>query len=367
MIIIKSALRLRRTENIPESNLDGHLRILKELKVNPKVYMIEDWMKNRLNLDIPYEVIKTTRQDWESGGPEIPKRSIKFYTDGSKIGDRTGAGITDPGLKISVPMGKWTTVFLAEIYAILECTARCLKRNYRHTIICIFSDSQAALKALKSLTCQSKLVWECIENLRKLCIKNTVRLYWVPGHCGIEGNEEADTLARQGSDGFPNGSEPFCEVSTCVKKIEIKKWEDNNIQSNWIAVQSTRQSKLFIAPSKRKTERILCLNKKSLNIYIGLITGHCPTRYHLKKLKRVQEDICRFCNCETETSKHLLCDCGALSAKRRLFFNKGILSPTDIWSQNPTEIVNFILEIVPDWGTSHHQSMTDTLNGSVSS
>lgn len=362
----KSALRLRRTENLFKNSLIEHLGILKELNIDPHVFMNEDWMEYTLNLDITYKVILTDRQVWESGGPSLPPGAIIFYTDGSKMGNKTGAGITGPGLSISAPMGRWTTVFLAEIYAILECASACLKRNYRHSTICIFSDSQAALNALNSSKCQSRLVWECVILLKKLGNINRVFLYWVPGHCGVEGNEKADFLARKGSDDLFAGPEPFCGVSKCVLKMEITKWENSMIQQNWISSKSAKQSKLFITPSKQKTSRILGLNKRSLNIYIGLITGHCPSRYHLKKLTRSQTDICRLCDCEVETSKHLLCECGALISKRIKFFNKGTLTPSEIYLENPTSVVDFILEAMPNWGISHPQSVAVTLNGDSS-
>lgn len=207
-------------------------------------------------------MVETDRQIWESGGPSIPPGSIIFYTDGSKMNDNTGAGITGPGLNISIPMGRWSTVFLSEIYAILECASVCLKRKYKHARICIFSDSQAALNALKSFTCQSKLVWECIALLKQLAVKNQVYLYWVPGHCGIEGNEKADLLAREGSSSHFIGPEPFCGVSKSVIQMEIKQWEDNKIQFNWTATKTSRQAELFITPNKRITEKLLNLNRK---------------------------------------------------------------------------------------------------------
>jgi ribonuclease HI len=63
----------------------------------------------------------------------------------------------------------------------------------------IMSDSQAALKALKTLTFKSKLVAECLDVLKRLTLKCTFTLGWVPGYKGVEGNEIADQLANEGS------------------------------------------------------------------------------------------------------------------------------------------------------------------------
>ena len=137
------------------------------------------------------------------------------------------------------------------------------------------------------------------------------------------------------------------------------------IQKNWTATKTLRQSKLFIAPNRQKTNRILSLNKSSLSILTGLFTGHCPVKYHLRKLKRCDTDICRFCDYEIETSEHLLCSCVALYSRRRQFFNKDILSPLEIWMESPNKVVEFILRIIPDWGNSHYQTLAFTQNGNM--
>ena len=149
--------------------------------------------------------------------------------------------------------------------------------------------------------------------------------------------------------------------------MAFSKLEDILIQSSWAEASAMQHSKMFITPSKQKSIKLLSMNKKHLNIYISLITGHCPAGYHLNKIRLSPTDICRFCDCETETSKHLLCDCSALSAKRRRIFNKGIISPIDIWLEDPGKVVDFILEILPNWGMSQNQPMIAALNGNVSS
>lgn len=125
-------------------------------------------------------------------------------------------------------------------------------------------------------------MWESIKSLKQLADKNQIHLYWVLGHRGIEGNEKADLLARQGSSIQFVGPEPFSGVSKCVIQMKIEKWEEYMIQLNWNVINIPKQSKLFITPNKRIIEIILNLNKKSLSIVIGLLTRHCPARYRLK-------------------------------------------------------------------------------------
>ena len=216
----------------------------------------------KTNFEIPYTITETKRETWEQGGPVIRQGSVIFYTDGSKMDNSTGAGLTGPGINMFFPMGRWPTVFQAEIYAILECASVCLKRNYKHANICIFSDSQAALKALKTSMCNSKLVWECILSLRQLAQKNQVNLYWVPGHCGIEGNEKADQLARQGSSTVLVGPEPFCGVSSSALRMKLKEWEEATIRENWHASNGMRQFKRFIEPRRKNSLALLRLKKR---------------------------------------------------------------------------------------------------------
>lgn len=345
----RSALRLKRSKNLLPGDLVGHMSILEYFKRGPVMNMNGDWMKPVDNYDIPYKVCEMSRIVWEVGVPDVRQGSVIFYTDGSKIGTQTGAGVFGPGINISVAMGHWPTVFQAEIFAILECANVCLRRKYKYANICIFSDSQAALKALCAYKCTSKIVWECILSLRQLCQMNSVNLYWVPGHCGIEGNERADDLAKVGSNLQFIGPEPFCGISNCTINMELKCWQEQKVITNWLAVKRCSQSKRFITPNVSHTKKLLELNKRALCTYTGLVTGHCPSRYHLKNIGRVQNDICRFCNMASETSEHLLCRCSALYTRRSRFLGSGCLQPKEIWSLNPGKVIRFMDHILPDW------------------
>ena len=88
------------------------------------------------------------------------------------------------------------------------------------------SDSQAALQALRSFTCEFPAVYDCLDTLKCLSKDNRVNLNWVPGHEGIDGNEKADELAKKGAALPIVGPEPFCGLPKSHLKMEIRNWED---------------------------------------------------------------------------------------------------------------------------------------------
>jgi ribonuclease HI len=111
-------------------------------------------MANLSLSDSPIEV------NGKTGFNPIQKGGLIWYTDGSKTNKGTGAGVYGYGtrLKLIFSLGKYTTVFQAEVYAIMACAAENLDRNYRNGNIYILSDSQAATKALDNYQINSKPV-----------------------------------------------------------------------------------------------------------------------------------------------------------------------------------------------------------------
>lgn len=203
--------------------------------------------------------------------------------------------------------------------------------------------------ALSAHTFESGLVWQCLEMLEVLGTNNRVTLMWVPGHSGIDGNERADSLAKEGGSKCFIGPEPFCGYPKSHLRMELQKWEDCEKASRWVSTPGLRQSKKFISYSKSRTKKLLSLSKHELRILTGIFTGHCPLGYHLKKIGKAENDTCRFCKEAPETAEHVICKCEAVSRKRLLHLEQRFLEPHEVWKAAATKVLKFTKELLPEW------------------
>ena len=101
-------------------------------------------------------------------------------------------------------------------YAILLCVQFIEQQEILRKAVWIFTDSKAALALLDRPVTNSKLVGDCKKALYRLASRTTIILSWVPGHSGIQGNDMADELAKEGcllpDPGRPPIGIPLCEI-----------------------------------------------------------------------------------------------------------------------------------------------------------
>lgn len=251
--------------------------------------------------------------------------------------------------RLSRSLGTNATVFQAEIHAIELCVRLGIARGLKDAKIYIVSDSQSALKALRSCTVESRLVWDCLEVIKHLASSNKVTLVWVPGHAGIEGNEAADGLAREGSASPFIGPEPFCGVTKGHLRAAVKRWEDVQKSSYWRRIPGLRQAKRFISPSSARVKECLELRKPELRLLTGFLTGHVPLRYHLKNMGLSTTDGCRFCDMEAESAEHVLCHCPAIFRQRLQHLGGRTMSPDSMSHVPFGSIIGFIKSLNIDW------------------
>ncbi|XP_011299754.1 uncharacterized protein [Fopius arisanus] len=133
----------------------------------------------------------------------------EIYTDGSKVKgtNSVGAACFCPQLdvKITKSINPKSSVFTAECIALNDA----LELALRHTdqTICIFTDCLSALEALnrpKLLIKDNDYLLQIRKKFNEFKNRSTFaeepKLYWIPSHMGIFGNEEVDQLAKSATE-----------------------------------------------------------------------------------------------------------------------------------------------------------------------
>lgn len=240
-------------------------------------------------------------------------------------------------------MGHFPNICQAELLAIERCAEINLSRGYVNKNIGIFSDSQAAIKALGSYVVTSKLAWDCVNRLNELGSRNTLTIYWVPGHNDIYGNEMADELARKGSATALLGPEPFCGVNSRLAEDVLRTNFRSSWEDFWSETPGCRQAKSLLGPlNTKRSKSLLNLSRNKIRIITAFLTGHCGLNKHLKVMGLREDAECRFCKSSDETPLHLLLDCMALVNRRRKATGYFILNIKQARKLDAATILSFL-------------------------
>ena len=96
------------------------------------------------------ETLIPDRQSWTDGTLKQMPSGTCCYTDGSKLGEKTGLGffIEEPDTELSFRLPDHNTVFRAEVRAITDSVSWFMA-NTKPTNVNIFTDSQMAIKKIK--------------------------------------------------------------------------------------------------------------------------------------------------------------------------------------------------------------------------
>ncbi|PVD26822.1 hypothetical protein C0Q70_11969 [Pomacea canaliculata] len=218
------------------------------------------------------------------------------FTDGSaeQAVKNGGAGIyiRYPGGRedrLSLATGLYSTNFKAEAVAIQTGATHVENSPDNSNNVVFFTDALSVLQALQ--TARDKKLNDLSTALSSLCGDYTVVLQWIPSHCGVFGNEAADTLAKEGSTKErQDRSTTFSEVKTIIKAKQHNKWLQQH-------------------PRFNRNDPYYLLTRAEQVIIFRLRTGHNRLNHHLyTKLRIGQTDQCP-CQTGSQTTAHLLQEC----------------------------------------------------------
>ena len=131
----------------------------------------------------------------------------EVYTNGSKMNERVGAAAVinrhfqngeTTCRQLSKRLADNSTIFAA------EATAISLALNYYqhmgpvHHDVVVYSDSMSCLQAIEGEDTENPFICHIMNLFWSWSDKGTrVRFWWVPSHCGIDGNERVDQIAKE--------------------------------------------------------------------------------------------------------------------------------------------------------------------------
>ena len=314
-----TALFIRTRSHLQPFAPNGHLNKWAQIVDRLNLQEETDIIENTTTLNRPYNVnIVSLTNDTKK---YIGHSEYTAYTDGSKIDNKTGAGIiiykkNDIIYRQSYSLPSRASIFQAELEAIRQA-ASFFNRNkvrYPAKYIKILVDSQAALKALRNNSVKSETVHRTICELSKLGYEiPRLTLTWIKAHVGYEGNELADLAAKQGA----LEPEMSIKIETPISKTEISNKLNDLIKNKWMLRWKTstdyRHSKKFLdKPNPILAKKILQLPRLKMKRLVEIVTGHNNLSYFQFKVDPDVNPLCRFCEEENETFHHFITSCPRL-------------------------------------------------------
>ena len=223
-----------------------------------------------------------------------------IYTDGSKTSFKTGCAIYNKDYSKQCQLDANTSIFTAELHAIEEALRHISESAPAKWLIA--TDSLNALKTISKLHTDHPSIIN-IQNTLSECRRNTsdISLIWIPSHMGIEGNEQADTLAKNASERcqhhrfYRNDLYPL-----------IRNTIENLYQLAWDLLENGNKLQ-EILPNLAQKPVAINLKRRDQTKYFRLLIGHTKTT-HSYLLNREEPPICITCN-TTKTVKHIFTQC----------------------------------------------------------
>ena len=198
-------------------------------------------------------------------------------------------------------------VIASEIYAIYRALQWILS-NMQDCKCVIFSDSKSALQLISKhiATSYSFLITSIHHLIIELSTKEIdICFQWIPAHCGIIGNEVADTLAKNAvtyEEITPLELEAKEEV-THTKKY-MSEWWENRANFEVVGCNFGR-----LIGDIRSWKWVSIGNRYADIILARLRSGHVRLNHFLHKIGCSDTPFCAHCPWENETVTHFILEC----------------------------------------------------------
>ena len=255
-----------------------------------------------------------------------------FYTDGSKCENGVACASVSDNFQIQMRLPNSASIYTAELMAILYTLDFILScENDEFIIVC---DSLSSIEAIGHFQISNPIVFRILQKVTILqeLDKNLI-LIWCPSHCGIQGNEMADNLAKQTlSHSVTNFKLPYTDFKTNIRGYCRSQW-----QSIW---DNENRNKLYnIQPELGLWPQCFREKRREEIVLARCRIGHTHLT-HTYLLRRELPPVCVACFCPL-TVKHILVECIDFSPIRQQFYN--VSSMKDLFvNTDSNKIISFL-------------------------
>ena len=257
---------------------------------------------------------------------------ICYFPDGSVKDERSAFGIHVATTQRSWNYGNRliddTSIFLAEKEALLTCLEMALTHDLPAAV---FSDCRSLVQWLwnhqkrKCLLIDSRVA----QISRQLVHRRTpITIYWIPGHWGIYGNDQADAIAKEMLDAPKPGA------------IGRARQNPSALLRAKLAHKAAHRPRLRShRPQAPDDPKHIYDNpcRFSQQVALWLRTGHSPLAGHQHRVGHGSDPYCQHCPRDVEGRRHFLLECPAYERLRQIWIDP-ILARVSMPRSNPFAI-----------------------------
>ena len=205
-----------------------------------------------------------------------------------------------------VGLGMGMKVYDGELAGIVRALTEASRTSLSCKHIWIFTDNQAAIRnSYKLIPHPGHQISLQIQQLTMPLLDSDMdlqlHLHWVPGHPGVQGNDEADRLAQQAAE-YPQPTQDsylsLSKLKTQIRLAALLAWHKYGTK-----LQPPRQGRHYRSiyihhPTPHPVPHFFMLNTLQLATVTQLRLGH---GYFKSYLSRLDENVSGSCTCEKRT------------------------------------------------------------------